>query len=75
MAALAAAVVAAGERTGGLVDGTLAPEIVAAGYRAAPALPPPLPLTLSGPGAADGWLRYGGVVVLDDGTHRVVEAR
>jgi hypothetical protein len=48
---------------------------VAAGYRAAPALPLPLPLTLSGPGAADGWLRYGGVVVLDDGTHRVVEAR
>jgi hypothetical protein len=40
-----------------------------------PRSPFPLPLTLSGPGAADGWLRYGGVVVLDDGTHRVVEAR
>ena len=46
MAALAAAVAAAGERTGGLVDGTLAPEIVTAGFRTAPALPLPLPLAL-----------------------------
>jgi thiamine biosynthesis lipoprotein len=29
---------------------------------------------LSGPAAAAGWLSHGGVVVLDDGAHRVVEA-
>jgi FAD:protein FMN transferase len=46
LAALAEAVVVAGERSGGLVDGTLAPEIVTAGYRAAPTLPLPLPLAL-----------------------------
>jgi thiamine biosynthesis lipoprotein len=45
MAALAAAVVAAAERTGGLVDGTLVRELEAAGYRATP--PRPLPLALS----------------------------
>ena len=28
---------------------------------------------LSGPDSADGWLAHGGVVVLDDGTHRVVD--
>jgi FAD:protein FMN transferase len=29
---------------------------------------------LSGPARAPGWLPHGGVVVLDDGTHEVVEA-
>ena len=46
MAALAAAIVDAAERTGGLVDGTLAREIEAAGYPAAPARPLPLRLSL-----------------------------
>jgi len=46
LARLARAVVAAGERTGGLVDGTLLPEIEAAGYRGDIRLPLPLPLTL-----------------------------
>jgi len=45
MAALAEEVVAAAERSGGLVDGTLASEIAAAGYRRA--LGPPLPLALA----------------------------
>jgi thiamine biosynthesis lipoprotein len=45
MLALAAAVAAAGELSGGLVDGTLAHEIVAAGYVAPP--PSPLPLRLA----------------------------
>jgi thiamine biosynthesis lipoprotein len=30
---------------------------------------------LSGPDGATGWLAYGGVVVLDDGTHEVLEPR
>jgi FAD:protein FMN transferase len=30
---------------------------------------------LSGPAAAPRWLRWGGVLVLDDGSHRVIEAR
>ena len=46
MAALAAAVVAAAERTGGLVDGTLTRELEAAGYVAAPVRPLPLRLAL-----------------------------
>ena len=50
--ALARAVRRAGERTGGLVDGTLAHEIAAAGYAGAtppPALPPALALRLAPP--------------------------
>jgi thiamine biosynthesis lipoprotein len=46
MARLAAAVIDAAERTGGLVDGTLAAEIEAAGYRADLGAPLPLALTL-----------------------------
>jgi FAD:protein FMN transferase len=46
MAALADAIVAAARRTGGVVDGTLAREIEAAGYRRAPARPLPLALAL-----------------------------
>ena len=46
LALLARAVVAAGERTGGLVDGTLLPEIEAAGYRGDIRVPLPLPLAL-----------------------------
>ena len=46
LVALAAAVAAAGERTGGLVDGTLAREIAAAGYRTAIGAPVPLALAL-----------------------------
>ena len=53
MLALAVAVAAAGERTGGLVDGTLGAEIAAAGYRAprrtGATLPLPLALRLSPP--------------------------
>jgi FAD:protein FMN transferase len=63
MAALAAAIAAAGERTVGLVDGTLAREIEAAGYRAAPVHPMPLELLLrlaprrspAHPGADERW--------------------
>jgi thiamine biosynthesis lipoprotein len=74
MAALAAAVVEAAERTGGLVDATLAREIEAAGYRAAPPLPLPLALALrlaprrapAGPGADARWRRIG----TGDGTVR-----
>jgi thiamine biosynthesis lipoprotein len=47
MLALAEAVVTAGERTAGLVDGTLADEIAAAGYRAGAPLPLPLALRLA----------------------------
>ena len=47
MLALAEAVAAAGERTGGLVDGTLANEIAAAGYRAGAPLPLALALRLA----------------------------
>ncbi|HTE58970.1 MAG TPA: FAD:protein FMN transferase [Solirubrobacteraceae bacterium] len=50
MIALAEAVAAAGARTGGLVDGTLAREIAAAGYASAAAGPrrgAPLPLALA----------------------------
>ena len=65
MAALAAAVVAAGEHTGGLVDGTLLREVEDAGYRAAPASPMPLALLLrlapgrapAGPSPAARWRR------------------
>ena len=46
LVALAAAVAAAGERTGGLVDGTLAREIAAAGYRTTIGAPVPLALAL-----------------------------
>jgi thiamine biosynthesis lipoprotein len=46
LVALAAAVVAAGARTGGLVDGTLAREIEAAGYGPAPLRRLPLALAL-----------------------------
>jgi len=46
MAALIAAILAAAERTGGLVDGTLAHEVAAAGYRDTPGPPLPLPLAL-----------------------------
>jgi FAD:protein FMN transferase len=52
MRALARAVRRAGERTGGLVDGTLAREIAAAGYAGAvppPRLPPELALRLAPP--------------------------
>ena len=63
MLALAEAVAEAGALSGGLVDGTLAREIVAAGYRAAPGRPLPLELALrlaprrapAGPSAAAGW--------------------
>jgi len=44
----------------------LAPSALLAEIRAKAAL-------LSGPGAADSWLPDGGVIVLDDGTHRVLE--
>jgi thiamine biosynthesis lipoprotein len=47
MLALAEAISAAGERTGGLVDGTLANEIAASGYRAGTPLPLALALRLS----------------------------
>jgi thiamine biosynthesis lipoprotein len=65
MAALAAAVIAAGEHTGGLVDGTLLHEVEDAGYRAAPASPVPLALLLrlaprrapAGPSPAARWRR------------------
>jgi FAD:protein FMN transferase len=46
MARLIEAVVEAGETTGGLVDGTLAGEIEAAGYRSDLGAPLPLPLAL-----------------------------
>jgi thiamine biosynthesis lipoprotein len=63
VAALAAAVVEAGERTDGLVDGTLLAEIEAAGYRGRPALPVPPALLLrlaprrapAGPAPARRW--------------------
>ena len=32
-----------------------------------------LPAVTSGPAGAQAWLPHGGVVVLDDGTHEVVE--
>ena len=65
MAALAAAIVDAAERTAGLVDGTLAREIEAAGYPAAPVRPLPLRLSLrlvkrrapAGPSPDAGWRR------------------
>jgi thiamine biosynthesis lipoprotein len=65
MARLVAAVVEAGERTGGLVDGTLAGEIEAAGYGSDLGAPLPLALTLrlaparrpAGPSSAAGWRR------------------
>jgi len=47
MLALAEAVAAAGERTGGLVDGTLADEIAAAGYDGGRTRGGPLPLALA----------------------------
>ena len=61
--ALAAAVADAGERTGGLVDGTLAREIAAAGYRTTPGAPVPLAVALrlapprapAGPAPAARW--------------------
>src|SRR4029079_7255245 len=61
MARLIGAVVEAGELTGGLVDGTLAGEIEAAGYRSDLGAPVPLPLALRlaparrPAGAANGW--------------------
>jgi thiamine biosynthesis lipoprotein len=67
MIALADAVAAVGARTGGLVDGTLADEIVAAGYRGGA---PPLPLAVAlrlaprrrpaGPSPHGRWRRVGG---------------
>ena len=68
MAALAEAVAAAGERTGGLVDGTLANEIAASGYATSPrGTPLPLPLALrlaprrrpAGPSPHARWRRVG----------------
>jgi thiamine biosynthesis lipoprotein len=63
MARLAEAVIEAGERSGGLVDGTLAGEIEAAGYRRDLGAPLPLRLALrlagarrpAGPSAHQGW--------------------
>ena len=63
MARLAEAVVAAGEQTGGLVDGTLAGEIEAAGYGSDLGAPLPLGLALrlaparrpAGPSRRAGW--------------------
>jgi thiamine biosynthesis lipoprotein len=53
----------------GVVQATaLAPTAVEAEALAKAAL-------LSGPDGAPAWLPHGGVVVLDDGTHRVVDAR
>ncbi|MEA2271267.1 MAG: FAD:protein transferase [Solirubrobacteraceae bacterium] len=52
----------------GVVQATaLAPTALDAEVRAKAAV-------LSGPDGAAAWLRDGGVVVLDDGTHRVVPA-
>ena len=53
----------------GVVQATaLAPSAAEAEARAKAAV-------LGGPGAAAGWLRHGGVVVFDDGSHAVVPAR
>jgi hypothetical protein len=51
----------------GIVQATaLAPSVVMAEIYAKAAL-------LSGPQAAEGWLAHGGVIVFDDGSHRVIE--
>jgi thiamine biosynthesis lipoprotein len=65
MAKLVEAIIDAGEATGGLVDGTLAGEIVAAGYATDLAAPVPLDVALAlaplrrpaGPSALGGWKR------------------